>query len=260
MKARKKGWGFTLIELLVVISIIGILAGLLLPALAKAKESARKRTTQTEIKGLEGAINQYYTDNSRYPTAQKTRKEGVSNTNPDYTYGTMNTQGPNTGPAYNHKAAKGPTQIPDPGYTQVPTNNSEVIAILMNVKEWENNKPTGNPENRSGRVYLNAKSVQSYISGGVGPDGVYRDPWGSPYIITLDLNYDNGARDAVYRYDAVNHDSAGKNVTGLFRAENKRDQYEVKSGVMVWSFGPDRMASQLKNAKIEENKDNILSW
>ena len=63
----------------------------------------------------------------------------------------------------------------------------------------------------------------------------------------------------MYRSGAVNQDATGKNITGLFKAD-RRDAYEVKSGVMVWSFGPDRMASHTENAKTGVNKDNILSW
>ncbi len=51
--------GFTLIELLVVIAIIAILAAILFPVFARARENARKSNCQSNIKQLATAQLQY---------------------------------------------------------------------------------------------------------------------------------------------------------------------------------------------------------
>jgi prepilin-type N-terminal cleavage/methylation domain-containing protein len=64
---RRWGDGFTLIELLITIAIMAILAALLLPALAGAKEKARRISCLSNLKQLSMALHLFSTDNEYYP-------------------------------------------------------------------------------------------------------------------------------------------------------------------------------------------------
>jgi len=247
---------FTLIELLVVIGIIGVLAALLMPALAAVRTYAAKTRAHNEIHLLATAIEQYYQAYGHFPVSQAAQTQAAANaiTNGDFTYGGT------------YDSTIGKIAVGSPGLF---LTNSDVMAILMDFATYPGTSTstvnTNHQSNPKGVHYLTPTMSQDNTSPGVGQDLVYRDPWGHPYIITFDLNYDGLCNGDVYGTKAVSQ-SEPNSQQGFNRLFNKvdangnGDHFQFTGKFMIWSAGPDGKIDSTQSANVGVNKDNVLSW
>ena len=261
--SRRPRAGFTLVELLTVIAIIAILAAMLLPVLSAARTHAQRVKAHLEAVDIATAIEKYDSDYGRFPVSSAVQAAAGTN---DFTYGWV----------FNTPTAS--FQVETYNGSGTILSNAEVIGILMDVTNYANGQPVlanmNHQKNPQRTIFLNAKgsgydpAVPGPAEAGVDVTGVYRDPWGNPYVISLDLGYDESCRDSFYCLKNVSQDNGQTGFNGLVNPDpgGTTDKFLYHGKVMVWSAGPDgkidttAVSPGRGSANSGVNKDNVVSW
>jgi prepilin-type N-terminal cleavage/methylation domain-containing protein len=244
--ARRPRAGFTLAELLVVIAIIGVLAAMLLAVLPGVVNSGKKTRAKVEEQGIVTAIQEYDSAYGRFPVSPQAQAAASANGS-DFTYG----------------AIFGPNRVETFLGSGIVQSNAEVVAILMDITNTSVTIVNANHQkNPQQTIFLNARLSGDTMSPGVGTDLVYRDPWGNPYVITMDLNYDEMCKDSFYSLSFVSgpNGNSSPGLNGLINPDGTPNNFQYHGKVMVWSAGQDGQIDPGDPATDWENRNNVLSW
>ena len=196
---------------MVVIAIVVVLAGLLFPAVQSVLERAKKVQAKNDLTQIVTAVNAFYTEYGRYPIN--------SPTTADTYFGSASapsgsTSGGNNDVLLNELRACGSGT---PSCSTAATFNTRQIAFISP------------PVLSAGATRL-----------GIGSNGQYYDPWGTPYNIEIDGNYDN-------------------QMPNPYSANNGAGPGTLATGVIGWSVGKDTQIGNSGDQKFT-NSDDVISW
>lgn len=133
--------GFTLVEILVVVAIIGLLMGLVGPRVLNYLSDSKVKTARIQIQGLSAALDLYYLDIGRYPTAAEglgalaQRPDGAASWNGPYLNGSSVPMDPWGRPyVYKFPGQKGAYEIISLG-PEGREGDGSVVAAAANVRQ-----------------------------------------------------------------------------------------------------------------------------
>ena len=266
MKAGSSFWeGLKAIFIMLALAcLMSLLVEMVLPLWGSGHPKySRISKARTEVQAIANAIEAYQSAYGHFPVSPEVQDYAKSKGR-DFTFGCDFTND------------SFPPHFGSPIFGGRILNNAEVIAVVMDLTTYPGGAPTINTNhalNPRQIKFLNAKFSNPLNTGskplpGVDKNGVYRDPWGNPYIITMDLNGDGLVDDVFYgeagvsQYSpGVDHYSVGLN--GLARtntATGSSNRFRFPGRVMVWSAGPDGKFDSRLPANAGVNRDNVLSW
>lgn len=219
---------FTLIELLVVIAIIAILIGMLFPAFQAVQNQARRTQAKNDLTQIVTAVNSFYTEYGRYPTTATA----------DVTYGSTSINVSTAGAAgFTNDALFNELQA----CTAAGPSCSAASALNTRLIVYISPAYVKNPSQPKNGIGITGTSNPT-------PVGQFWDPWGIPYAVRIDADYNNSVANPY-----------GAQTTGGAGAD------PIVSGVIAWSLGSDQKLGTngdnvYKNPTTGAGSDDVISW
>ena len=169
-----KRQSFTLVEMLVVVAVIAVLMGLMFPAIGMVRQNVKLKQSQSEAKAIQTAVLSFKNEYHYLPD--------TTTSNDVVYYGSVAKSVGSTG------TDKNCSDIQADGALQTD------YLDLFNTLCYSNSDPAQEYEPPTGAKNLNPRKIKFLTTGkkftGAPTERGYRDPWGRPYIIFLDTNYD----------------------------------------------------------------------